>query len=88
MLTVGIAEDQALPPIDPESSTLDHIEFEPEYEVGPFLEFDESSKMILFDGREESLSLEDKFYKLTIKLIDVDGNEKSYIQTIGFIGQT
>ena len=88
MLRIGVAEDWALPPIDPESSTLDHIEFEPEYEIRPYLEFNENSKIIYFDGREEIHKLEDKFYKLTIKLVDIHGEEKSYIQTIGFIRHT
>ena len=44
MLTVGVGEDWPLPTIDPESSALDHIEFEADYEIEPFVTFDVESK--------------------------------------------
>ena len=83
VLTVGVAEDWVLPPIDPDSSALDHIAFEAEYEIAPFITFDEVKRTISYDGNLESELLKDKFFSLKINLIDIHGNETAYIQSVG-----
>ena len=58
---------------------MQQIEFEPALELVKFISFDKETNIIHFSGAPSSLKLAGKFLKLTIRQINEQGKETSYI---------
>ena len=58
---------------------MHQIEVEPAFELIKYISFDKKTNIIHFNGAPASLKLAGRFFYLTIRQVNEQGNETSYV---------
>jgi len=82
VLTASVPSSWTLPPIVGGSFPLKLIRFEPDPSLAGFLIFDETARLVSYDGQASIFNLFGTQLKIKITLLDDQGNQAAYEQTI------